>query len=584
MSAPAELQPGANAEGPRSAAHHLLKALVDCEIDYVFANLGTDHAPIIEEMARWRAEGRQHPRVLLCPHESTAAHMAMGYAFATGRGQAVLVHVDVGTTNAATAMHNACRSRLPLLLMAGKAPYTSHGELPGTRDNYVHFIQEPQDQGSVVRPYVKWEYTLQSPVHVGEVVRRAHTVMQSGARGPVYLMLPREALTGEADATELPRFPASKFGEMRPGAVPAAALEDFADRLLNSERPLIITSYAGHSSGTSEAIERLSLLIGAAVVENAMVSNCNHEMDTFAGGLPGERLAAADAGLIVDSDVPWIPSQDGPDENAFWAHIDVDALKTGSPVWSFPADLRLEGNSAEIIESLAHIVSARRSPEQAKLAEERVASLRASGEKRRAAAKEAASDPGEHNALNPHHVLRALGAALKPEDVIFHEAVRNQPVMVRQIPRPLAGTMTRTAGGGLGASGGMALGYKLANPDKLVVQIVGDGAFYYNNPASMLAVSRQYDLPMLTVVLDNAGWSAVKSSTQRVYPGGAADIDGDFASDFRDDTEYCAMAAMFGFTGIRLDDPADVAEKVAKAVELARSGQSVLLHVRLPRH
>ncbi|MCI5074513.1 thiamine pyrophosphate-requiring protein [Oricola sp.] len=579
-----EAHEGVNAEGKRSAAHHLLQALVDCEIEYVFANLGTDHAPIIEEMARWRAEGRRAPHVLLCPHESTAAHMAMGYAFATGRGQAVLVHVDVGTTNAATAMHNANRSRLPLLLMAGKAPYTSHGELPGTRDNYVHFIQEPQDQGSVVRPYVKWEYTLQSAVHVGEVVRRAHTVMQSGARGPVYLMLPREALTGEADAAELPHFPSSRFGEMRPQSVPPAALEDLAERLLRADHPLIITSYAGHSAGTSEAIEKLSLLIGAAVVENAMVSNCNHEMDTFAGGLPGDRLSEADVGLVVDSDVPWIPSENRPDANAYWAHIDIDALKIGSPVWSFPANLRLEGHSAEIVESLCDIVAARRTPEQAERASARVSALRASGEKRRDSAREAASDPGQPNALNPHHVLRALGAALRPDDVIFHEAVRNQPVMVRQIPRPLGGTMTRTGGGGLGASGGMALGYKLARPEALVVQIVGDGAFYYNNPASMFAVSRQYDLPLLTVVLDNAGWSAVKSSTRRVYPDGAAEHDGDFASDFRDDTEFSAMAAMFGFTGIRLDDPASVAEEVANAVALARSGKSVLLHVRLPRH
>ncbi len=573
-----------NVDGPRSAAHHLLQALCDVGIDYVFANLGTDHAPIIEEMARWRAEGREGPRVLLCPHESTAAHMAMGYAVATGRGQGVLVHVDVGTTNAATAMHNACRSRLPVLLMAGKAPYTSHGELPGTRDNYVHFIQEPQDQGSVVRPYVKWEYTLQSAVHVGEVLRRAHTVMQSGARGPVYLMLPREALTGQADGAELPVFPASKHGEMVPGGLPDAPLRDLARRLLEAERPLIIASYAGHTPGTSEAIERLSELVGAAVVQNAMVSNINHEMPCFAGGLPGERLPDADVGLIVDSDVPWIPSAGRPDPSAFWAHVDVDALKTGSPIWSFPADLRLEGSSAQIVGRLAELVEEMRSADQAERAAARVAELSAAGDKRRASAAEAAADPGAPDALNPHHVLRALGQALRSEDVIFHEAVRNQPVMVRQIPRSLPGTMTRTAGGGLGASGGMALGYKLARPDRLVVQIVGDGAFYYNNPASMLAVSRQYDLPTLTVVLDNAGWSAVKESTLRCYPDGAAKADGDFASDFRSDTDYAAIAAMFGFEGVTLRDPDTVAEQVNRAVDTVRGGKSVVMHVRLPRH
>jgi acetolactate synthase-1/2/3 large subunit len=81
--------------------------------------------------------------------------MAGGYALATGRGQGVLVHVDVGTANTTNAMHNLYRSRLPVLLMAGKAPFTAHGELVGTRDNYVHFVQEPFDQGSLVRPYTQ---------------------------------------------------------------------------------------------------------------------------------------------------------------------------------------------------------------------------------------------------------------------------------------------------------------------------------------------------------------------------------------------------------------------------------------------
>ena len=132
---------------------------------------------------------------MLCPHENTAAHMAMGYATVTGRGQAVLVHVDVGTANTANAMHNLFRSRLPVLLMSGKAPYTSSNELVGSRDTYVHFVQEPIDQGALVRPYMKWEWTLPSGVVVKEALRRAHTIMESQPQGPVYFMAQRETLT-----------------------------------------------------------------------------------------------------------------------------------------------------------------------------------------------------------------------------------------------------------------------------------------------------------------------------------------------------------------------------------------------------
>ena len=178
-----------------STAHYFLEGLNDIGIEYLFSNFGTDHAPLIEEMARWKKAGRSYPKVLNCPHENTAMHMAAGFAMATGRGQAVMVHVDAGTANSAMAMHNARRGRLPLVLMAGKAPYTVRGELPGSRDNYVHFIQEPFDQSGIVRPYVKWEWTLPSGVMTKETLRRAHTVAHSDPMGPVYLMLPRETLT-----------------------------------------------------------------------------------------------------------------------------------------------------------------------------------------------------------------------------------------------------------------------------------------------------------------------------------------------------------------------------------------------------
>ena len=147
-----------------TTAHYFLEGLVDLGVDYIFANLGTDHVSLIEEMARWDKEGRKHPEMILCPHEVVAVHMAGGYALATGRCQAVLVHVDAGTANACMAIQNMFRYRLPVMLFAGRAPHTLHGELRGSRDSYVHFVQDPFDIASIVRPYVKWEYSLPSGV------------------------------------------------------------------------------------------------------------------------------------------------------------------------------------------------------------------------------------------------------------------------------------------------------------------------------------------------------------------------------------------------------------------------------------
>src|SRR5499426_936444 len=276
---------GANTAS-NSAANYLLEGLHEVGIDYLFCNMGTDHAPIIEAMAGRRKRGQSQPKVIVCPHENTAAHMAGGYALATGRGQGVLVHVDVGTANTATAMHNLFRSRLPVLLMAGKAPFTTAHELVGTRDTYVHFVQEPFDQGSLVRPYVKWEWTLPSGVVVKEALRRAHTIMQSEPRGPVYLMMARETLAQDWDEADMRRYSAEQFGGAAKGGADPELLAQLAARILAAQNPILITSYAGRNPDASRAIEELAELAGIGIYESNFVNNIAHEGPCFLGFVP----------------------------------------------------------------------------------------------------------------------------------------------------------------------------------------------------------------------------------------------------------------------------------------------------------
>src|SRR5918999_3030671 len=226
----------------RTGAHCLLQGLVELGMEYLFANLGTDHVSIVEALAGWRQEGRSDLQVILCPHENVAVHMAGGYAAITGRGQPVLVHVDVGTANSGNALHNLFRSRLPVFVMAGRSPYTVRGELPASRDNYVQFVQDPYDIASLARPYVKWEYTLGSGVVAKEVVRRGQTMMDSDPPGPVYLTLPRETLAGAVDEGTVRSFPESRYGAVSAGASDTATARSIAERLMSAEHPIAITS------------------------------------------------------------------------------------------------------------------------------------------------------------------------------------------------------------------------------------------------------------------------------------------------------------------------------------------------------
>src|SRR6266480_4848551 len=342
---------GANTAS-NSAANYLLEGLHEVGIDYLFCNMGTDHAPIIEAMAGRRKRGQSQPKVIVCPHENTAAHMAGGYALATGRGQGVLVHVDVGTANTTNAMHNLYRSRLPVLLMAGKAPFTAHGELVGTRDNYVHFVQEPFDQASLVRPYLKWEWTLPSGVVVKEALRRAHSIMQSEPQGPVYLMMQRETLTQSWNVDEIRRYGAEQYGSTAGGMADAKLVAELADRLIAAEHPILITGYAGRNPAAAALIIELAEFAGIAVFESNMTNNISHDSPCFVGFAPDKHLPQTDVGILVDVDVPWFPSEVAANETTFWAHIDVDVRKPASPMWTFPGNLRMQGDSARILEQL----------------------------------------------------------------------------------------------------------------------------------------------------------------------------------------------------------------------------------------
>jgi acetolactate synthase-1/2/3 large subunit len=151
-----------------------------------------------------------------------------------------------------------------------------------------------------------------------------------------------------------------------------------------------------------------------------------------------------------------------------------------------------------------------------------------------------------------------------------------------QIPRRLPNTAFNTNGAGLGWSGGMALGAKLAAPTRLMVQIAGDGSFYFNNPSSVFAVSQQYKLPILSIVLDNSGWSAVKQSTLRVFPDGEANATNEFEAELTK-VEFTKIGEAFGAYVEKVSDPADVPAAIARCAKAVRGGRTALLHACVTR-
>src|SRR5262249_26035916 len=156
----------------RSVADAYLDLLARQGISYLFANAGTDFAPLIEAISAAQRAGRPIPLPMVVPHENVAVAMAHGYAMVTGRMQAVMVPVGPGTANARTGLTTAARQEVPILFTAGRTPITEAG-LPGARNNFIHWAQEMFDQGAMLREFVKWDYELRHAVQLESVVDRA---------------------------------------------------------------------------------------------------------------------------------------------------------------------------------------------------------------------------------------------------------------------------------------------------------------------------------------------------------------------------------------------------------------------------
>ena len=569
-----------------NSGHYLLEALVDCGVDYIFGNFGTDHVTVVEELARFQQEGRAVPQVVICPHENVAVHMAGGYAAATGRGQAVLVHVDAGTANAAMGLHNLARTRLPVLVMAGRSPHTLRGELTGSRDNYVHFVQDPFDIAAIVRNYVKWEYSLPTGVVTKEVIRRAHSVMMSDPKGPVYLTLPRETLAEEFEDAQVASFPGARYGAVRAGGIAPAMAAQIADELMAARNPIAVTCYLGRNPEAVAVLDELAHECGIRVFEaGPSFLNIPRNSACFAGYDAAAAMEQTDLGLLLDVDVPWIPKFAPHAGKPRWLHIDVDAIKADFPMWGFATDLRVQADCATALAQVLDAVRAKSTPEYRAAMQARIESWEPVRGARQARLAEAASRAGASDAVSAEFVCATLAKKLTARDVVVNEAIRSAAAVLNQVPRSEPGTYFNSGGGGLGSAAGLALGALLADRDRRVVMIVGDGVFQFSNPDAVFAVAWQYNLPVFTIVLDNRGWQAVKESVLRVYPKGAAAETDNFQArlDGRQQgapRHFEQIGAAFGAHAERVVEPAELEAAIDRCLEAVARGQAAVMTVR----
>ena len=502
-----------NTSDTQTVADAYLALLAERGVEYLFANAGTDFAPIIEALAKAAAHDRRVPKALVVPHENAAVAMAHGYYLVTGRPQAVMVHVNVGTANALGGLINAACVHVPVLMTAGRTPITEEGP-PGHRNRNIHWAQEVFDQGAMLRDYVKWDYELRNASQLETVVDRALQIANSDPKGPVYLTLPREVLAEpkSASAVDRPR-PAAPASASAPDP---ETLAQVVDVLRDAALPLIITADLGADPAAVGPLAALAERYAIPVVQHApRYVNLATDHPMHFGFGPQDLLRQADALVVLECDVPWIPALEAPHPDCRVIHIGVDPLYASYPVRGFRSDIAL---TAAPRLALTQIAAALARHEEAMA--ERIATRRArlaSDRSRRADA--AARETEARPSLNRVSITRCLVELCGPEAVYVNE----YPLALDHLPLSRPGTFfSASPSGGLGWGFGAALGIKLADPERLVVVALGDGAYMFNNPTVCHFVAEAERLPVLAVVFNDRRWNAVRRSTLSMYPDGYA--------------------------------------------------------------
>ncbi|WP_240377544.1 thiamine pyrophosphate-requiring protein [Bacillus piscicola] len=561
-----------------------LEALQEAGVSYIFANLGSDHPAIIESLARARQVNKELPTVITCPHEFAALSAAHGYAQVTGEPQAVMVHVECGTQNLGGAIHNASRSRVPVFIFAGASPYTQEGELTGSRNEFIHWIQDVPDQRGIVRGYTKYDNEIRSGTNVKQLVFRALQIAKSDPPGPVYLMGPREVMEEKAEPVVLDK---ELWEPISSGAIAPRPLQELAEALATAESPLIVTSYLGRNKEAVSELVRLSETLAVPVIESIPHQmNFPHEHPMHCGSewnTPGqnELLAEADLVLVIDSDVPWIPMKNKPAAEATIYYMDIDPLKEDMPLWYIPSRKFLKVDSCTALKQINHYMAEHHGLLDAAAIEkrwDRFAKIHDQQwiEKHR-------KEQAETDIITPEYLTACVREAIDEETIVLNEGITNYGAISNHIGVNVPGSYYGSGAGSLGWNGGAAVGMKLAKPEKTIVSLTGDGSYLFSVPSTVHWMSQRYNAPFLTVIYNNSGWKAPKMSTLGVHPEGVAKQTEGFWVNFDPEADLAKIAeAAGGAHPIDVKERTALKEALKEALQVVRNGKSVVLNVRIP--
>jgi acetolactate synthase-1/2/3 large subunit len=559
------LPPFATAVDCREGHELILQSIAANGVDKIFFCGGTDNFHFMESVAKFRALGKPTPEVITVLHDSDAVYMNMGYFQWTGRPQVTLLHVDSGTINAGAAWPEAWQANAGIVIMAGRTPWTTKGELPGARSISVHWQQEVYDQASIVRQYTKWDYEIKTVQNASLVIHSAFRIAATEPCGPVYLTLPREVMAARMESGIA--YQPKDFSPAVAAQGDSAALRETAKLLVQARNPLILVKSMGRHPHAVAALVALAEKLAIPVCSTDVYMNFPKQHWARSEA----HLQHRDVILIIDHDVPWIGID--PPRTAKIISMDIDPVRLKQPLWGYPVHIPITCDSSKALPVLTQLTDEFFTAHRRSAIKERKAELQAIHKASLAKTRAEIQKARKAFPISPVWIRECVNRISDENTVLLWDIAA-----IGQGDRTPPGHVFAQYAANLGNSWPRGIGIKMAAPEKTVIASGGDGCTVFANPEAALWTSCKYNAPILYIVNNNQRYNAVEVGL-RGY-GGAdsyAGKSGFNGSALSPSPDFAGIARAMGAYGETVTDPDKLPGALQRALKAVKSGQPAVL-------
>ncbi|MFR8548126.1 MAG: biosynthetic-type acetolactate synthase large subunit [Lachnospiraceae bacterium] len=515
----------------------VIECLKEQGVDTVFGYPGGAILNIYDELYKHSGEIRH----ILTSHEQGAAHAADGYARSTGKVGVCLATSGPGATNLVTGIATAYMDSVPVVAITANVGVSLLG-----RDSFQEI-----DILGVTMPITKHNFIVKDVNKLADTIRWAFRIAQEGRPGPVLIDIPKDVTAGIAEYEPKVPDPIVRSTEY----IREADLEEAVRLICEAKRPFLLVGGGAVISGAQEELQEFARKIHAPVADSLMGKGAfDGRNDLYTGmvGMHGTKtanLGVTKSDLLIVIGARFSDRVVGQAQsfakNARIIQIDVDAAEINKNIM---VDAAVIGDVKEVLKRLNARLTEHRHDEWDD-------EIRALKEKY----------PLKYNTevLSGPGIIEEIYRQTGGDAIIVTEVGQHQMWAAQYYKYPKPRTLLTS--GGLGTMGyglGAAIGAKVANPDKTVINIAGDGCFRMN--MNEIATAARYNIPIIQVVINNHVLGMVRQWQTLFYEKRYS------ATVLNDAVDFVKLAEAMGATGIRVEKKEELAPAIEKALLLGR--------------